>query len=203
MIDIFMSKIPDFDFGRFYEWIDVIDNIGDAKLLLEAPLCTAAPDAPPVTKTTCVIGEELVYGDIGPTLPATEVALSGIVPIKTDVAMDELEEACAALGAVCITDTAKAIERVIEVNEASKRVPGVDAKGAKTSPPPSTYDMSPAKNKQPVPEAKPKGSDKPQDPREWTAPTKRTGESDEHFRTRLATWEEFRAKTITRLGLAQ
>jgi len=58
MYDWFNHCIPDFDHTRFAVWLVQVEASGDAARLLQAPLCTAAPDAP-TTKRSCVVGEEL------------------------------------------------------------------------------------------------------------------------------------------------
>jgi hypothetical protein len=61
MIDVFTKMIPDFDYTRFYEWIASIYKYGDTSLLLQAPLCTAAPASPVEVKIPCTVGEEICY----------------------------------------------------------------------------------------------------------------------------------------------
>lgn len=59
MVDVFNASIPDFDWERFDDWIDQVLSTRDPRYLLEAPLCTAAPETAPAVKQECVVGEQL------------------------------------------------------------------------------------------------------------------------------------------------
>jgi len=61
MRDLFDEFIPDFDYGRFNNWIDRLWETRDPQLLLQAPLCTSAGvTESPVVKQTCIVGDALV-----------------------------------------------------------------------------------------------------------------------------------------------
>lgn len=73
MDDLFNKFIPDFDWDRFHDWIWSVRHNQDAQMLLEAPLCTAAPGHPKPS-TTCVIGDEVVTAPPKPPVSEPEAA---------------------------------------------------------------------------------------------------------------------------------
>jgi hypothetical protein len=62
MIDVFELFIPTFDYGRFEEHCEVVEELRDPALLLRFPLCTPESAALKQPKKTCIIGDEIVQG---------------------------------------------------------------------------------------------------------------------------------------------
>lgn len=125
MIDVFNASIPDFDFERFFDWIQKVETCLLPELLLQAPLCTSAKPHPEPS-TTCVIGSEIVHFDKKATsdeMPATEITFGTLPPGVAEA--DALQPFCRTNG----------------LKDTSKRAPkeADDARRIKTNPATWTY----------------------------------------------------------------
>jgi hypothetical protein len=82
MMDLFTQFIPDFDHDRFTDWLDQVTITRRPELLLQAPLCTAAMTATPKVKTTCIVGDDILYPPAPESDPSTEAKET--VPLLSD-----------------------------------------------------------------------------------------------------------------------
>jgi hypothetical protein len=121
MMDLFTQFIPDFDHDRFTDWMDEVAISRRSELLLRAPLCTAALTEIPKVKTTCVVGDDILY----PPAPESDV---GTVANETVPLLSDEEYEAAYLNELF---HAPAVPR--EVVDAAKVVPLVGTDGLKVA----------------------------------------------------------------------
>ena len=184
MIDVFNASIPDFDYDRFQAWIDEVYATGNAELLLQAPLCTAAATTPPVAKQTCVIGDELHIVDPVPKDKGKEEERTSEVWKFTD---EELVD----------TDCIPA-----SVRNAAKSVPIVGTNGLKARNKPKKV----AARTAPAPCSHTKRTNKETGatytcPCQWSPPKKKDDEPQPVFAERLSQWKQLRKKVARKHGL--
>jgi hypothetical protein len=196
MMDLFNKFIPDFDHDRFTDWLDEVAITRRRELLLQAPLCTAAPTEIPTVKTACVVGDDIAYP------PAPESVVGTVANETVPLLSDEEYEATYLRELF-----PSAVPR--EVVDAAKLVPLVGTDGLKTGKPapaqsPRRRSRKGTANAVACPHPV-KLNSKTREPYScpctWVAPSRKPSQTKAEYDAYLATWRDKRAHAAKKCGL--
>jgi len=218
MTGVFEASIPDFDWDRFREWMNLVRYSGNPGLLLQAPLCTAHPDSYPKVKVPCVVGDELLL----PDKPAEEQPTSVDALAPKGKEEESSEEAPLSKNSIWKFTSEELLDndlvfaplavekgrRMVAVAELQVPVVGPEGKRVQAERPVSAPPVvaqatggSVVKGKCSHKPFLKKDGSKADCVCQWTAPKRKGEESATAYKTRISEWEKLRNTVAKKRGV--